>query len=118
MGFSRLISARGGADIGSGVNPMAQLHEEEMVLPAHIANPLRSMLSGPRSSNLSSMAGTAAGRVRESMVSNRGGDSNFYYQPKHSVNDSGLEDMLRRDGRAMRKWIKNEVRNGNIGGVK
>lgn len=39
-------SARGGYDIPRGANPMTQLHEEEMVLPGHIANPLRRMLAG------------------------------------------------------------------------
>ncbi|WP_164963957.1 hypothetical protein [Rubrivivax sp. JA1026] len=39
-------SAARGYDIPSGVNPMTQLHEEEMVLPAHIANPLRAALAG------------------------------------------------------------------------
>jgi len=39
-------SAAGGYDIPAGVNPMTQLHEEEMVLPAHLANPLRSKLVG------------------------------------------------------------------------
>lgn len=41
-----LRSASGGFDIPSGVNPMTQLHAEEMVLPAHIANPLRDSLAG------------------------------------------------------------------------
>jgi hypothetical protein len=38
-------SARGGMDIPSGINPVTQLHEEEMVLPAHIAQPMREMLA-------------------------------------------------------------------------
>ena len=44
MGY--MASASGGYDIPSGVNPLTQLHQEEMVLPAHIANPLRDSLSG------------------------------------------------------------------------
>ena len=39
-------SARGGYDIPAGVNPVTQLHENEMVLPAHIAQPLRDSLAG------------------------------------------------------------------------
>lgn len=38
-------SAAGGFDIPSGVNPVTQLHQEEMVLPASIANPLRASLN-------------------------------------------------------------------------
>jgi hypothetical protein len=46
---SNIKSARGGMDIPAGVNPLTQLHEEEMVLPAHIAQPMRDMLAnGPQ----------------------------------------------------------------------
>lgn len=41
-----VAAASGGFDIPSGVNPVTQLHQEEMVLPAHIANPLRQSLAG------------------------------------------------------------------------
>jgi len=46
MAFSAMASASGGYDIPTGINPMTQLHQEEMVLPANIANPLRDMVSG------------------------------------------------------------------------
>lgn len=39
-------SAAGGYDIPSGVNPMTQLHEEEMVLPSPLANAVRRMAEG------------------------------------------------------------------------
>ncbi len=42
----RVPSAAGGFDIPSGLNPLTQLHEEEMVLPADLANPLRQMARG------------------------------------------------------------------------
>jgi hypothetical protein len=42
MGYKgSLKSARGGYDIPAGVNPLTQLHEEEMVLPKEPANALR-----------------------------------------------------------------------------
>ena len=43
---SNVKSASGGYDIPSGLNPVTQLHEEEMVLPKGIANPMRKMLAG------------------------------------------------------------------------
>jgi hypothetical protein len=46
MAFGSLASASGGYDIGPGVNPLTQLHEKEMVLPAHIAEPLRDSIDG------------------------------------------------------------------------
>ena len=42
---SKVASASGGYDIPAGVNPMTQLHAQEMVLPAHLANPLRDLLA-------------------------------------------------------------------------
>ena len=39
-------SARGGYDIPAGINPMTQLHEEEMVLPQRYANVIRGLAGG------------------------------------------------------------------------
>lgn len=39
----KVASARGGYDIPAGVNPMTQLHEEEMVLPKQHANTIRAL---------------------------------------------------------------------------
>ncbi len=39
-------SAAGGYDIPAGVNPIVQTHQQEMILPADIAIPLRAALSG------------------------------------------------------------------------
>lgn len=44
LGLTSMISASGGADIGNYA-PLAQLHPNEMVLPAHIADPLRDSLA-------------------------------------------------------------------------
>lgn len=44
-GFAVTAAASGGYDIPAGVNPVTQLHQEEMVLPANIANPLRENLA-------------------------------------------------------------------------
>lgn len=40
-------SARGGYDIPSGINPLTQLHEEEMVLPSEQANVIRRLAGDP-----------------------------------------------------------------------
>ena len=39
----KVASARGGYDIPAGVNPVTQLHEEEMVLPKQHANTIRAL---------------------------------------------------------------------------
>lgn len=46
MALGKKKSAAGGYDIPKGLNPMTQLHEEEMVLPKHLANAVRSMAAG------------------------------------------------------------------------
>lgn len=42
------FSAARGFDIPAGMNPVTQLHQKEMVLPAHLADPMRQLLSGGR----------------------------------------------------------------------
>jgi hypothetical protein len=41
-----ILSARGGYDVPAGINPMTQLHEREMVLPAEQADAIRGMAAG------------------------------------------------------------------------
>lgn len=41
-----MMSARGGYDVPSNINPMTQLHAQEMVLPAELANKIRAMSGG------------------------------------------------------------------------
>ena len=46
LAFKGLVaSAAGGYDVPAGVNPLTQLHAQEMVLPARLANPMRDMLA-------------------------------------------------------------------------
>jgi hypothetical protein len=46
LAFKGLVaSAAGGYDIPAGANPLTQLHAQEMVLPARLANPMRDMLA-------------------------------------------------------------------------
>ena len=46
-----LASASSGYDIPAGVNPLTQLHQNEMVLPAHLADSVRSMSGNGGRSN-------------------------------------------------------------------
>jgi hypothetical protein len=46
MAFAAQATAARGFDVPSGVNPITQLHAEEMVLPASLANAVRGMASG------------------------------------------------------------------------
>lgn len=63
------LAAEGGFDIPAGVNPVVQTHQREMILPAHIADPLRNMIDGGGSPgggmtvhvNVSALDGASAG---------------------------------------------------------
>jgi len=46
MAFGAMASASGGYDIPAGINPVTQLHAQEMVLPAHLANTVRDSVGG------------------------------------------------------------------------
>lgn len=46
LSYGAVASASAGYDIPAGIDPLTQLHAQEMVLPAHIANPLRESLAG------------------------------------------------------------------------
>jgi hypothetical protein len=45
-GLTAMLGAERGFDIPSGLNPMVQLHQREMVLPANLADKVRNMTDG------------------------------------------------------------------------
>lgn len=64
----KVKSARGGYDIPSGVNPVTQLHEEEMVLPKQHANTIRALGKSMANGGVSDdaiMAGNSSGGVQQ-----------------------------------------------------
>lgn len=114
LGFGALISARGGQGEVPEDGQLSMLHKKEMVLPAQFAVPLRQMLVSPRaSSGLMSAASSAATSTKDA-ASQTSSAINFHYQPKHTNMGAGFDELLRKDGRSMRKWIKNEIRNGGL----
>ncbi|WP_018610253.1 hypothetical protein [Uliginosibacterium gangwonense] len=88
---SNVKSASGGYDIPAGVNPMTQLHEQEMVLPAHIANPLRSMIA---------TGGDGGGG---------GGDTHVHIS---AVDAKSVKRLLRDNGRVITDAVKGAVKDG------
>jgi len=115
-----VFSAEGGWDKVPYDGAMTELHKNEMVLPAKFANPLRKSLAGGWSPGpmgaAAGMAAEAGAATRGSLVDNskKSGDVNFNYQPSHSNMGASMETLLKEDGRTLRKWIKNEMRNGGL----
>lgn len=56
----KIASARGGYDIPAGVNPMTQLHEQEMVLPKAQANVIRNLAAQAMSPSTPDLAANPA----------------------------------------------------------
>ncbi len=114
LGFGAMISARGGQGEVSQDGQLTQLHKKEMVLPAWIAEPLRQGIVSARgnSSPLFGQAAAAGTAARGSSFSQ--GDSNFHYSPTHNNQNTSLDQLLRSEGRTMRRWFDNQLRNGAL----
>lgn len=115
MGIAgNIMSAEGGFGTVPADGTMTELHKNEMVLPAKFANPLRNMLTGfgtpATPGTISATAGTAAEAFRQQNNQIREGDTILNYNPVSNVNNVSLGQLLRRDGLAMKKWMKNEMR--------
>lgn len=86
--IGNIASAEGGYDIPAGVNPVTQLHEQEMVLPKAQANAIRDMADG--------------GGV--------GGATNITI---HAVDAKSVEKLFRDHGSSLVKSLKAQGRNFN-----
>jgi len=91
----RVPSAAGGFDIPRGLNPLTQLHEEEMVLPKGLANPLRQALSGE---------GPGLG-------GNGGTTTNHYHI--NAVDARSFQQLLQDNPAALASGIANATRRGH-----
>lgn len=92
-------SAAGGYDIPSGINPVVQAHQREMILPAHIADVIR---------NMSAQNGGTGGSS---------GDT--HYWTVQALDARGMEDMLvkRGGGDAIVRSLTERRRNGGTGRI-
>lgn len=89
---SSIKSARGGFDIPAGINPMTQLHEEEMVLPARYANVIRGMAS-------------------RSPEDGAGGGDAFHFAPVVQALDArGVDRVLESHGRKFIDYLQKNKR--------
>ena len=82
-----LHSASGGYDIPAGVNPLTQLHQNEMVLPAPLATKVRNMTDGR---------------------SNRDGDIHVHI---HAMDGPSVRRVLMENGGAVHDSLKQQLRN-------
>lgn len=115
IGFgASVVSASGGmGEVDK--DQMAMIHKKEMILPAHIAQPLRESLAGgwsPTGGGARATGGQSGSGATAQGGPSRGGDNNFYYSPQSNVQDQNFEKMLQRNGSTFKKWVKNQQRNG------
>ncbi len=95
LAYQSIASAEGGWGQVPFDGAAAILHKNEMVLPASLANPMRSMLHGGP------------------LTAAAGGDVNLHYAPTvNAGGDVSLEKLLMSQGSDMMRWVKNQARNG------
>jgi hypothetical protein len=105
---SRIASAEGGYDIPAGVNPMTQLHAQEMVLPARLANVVRAMAESGASSGAGALPApsTSAGVPAPSNVE--------HHYHIHTLDAKSLRDYLRANPAALADGVQAAVRSGHL----
>ena len=96
--FGTLTLAAGGYDVPAGINPITQLHAQEMVLPARLANPMRDMLSSYGG------GGGAAG----------GGDTHLHYAPQVTEARGDFRQQLQGHASDLMAMIQSAVRSGSL----
>lgn len=111
LGFGALISARGGQGEVPYDGQMSMLHKKEMVLPAWIAEPLRQSIKSPRSV-APIMSGAMQGGAMAREAASQSSSLSFSYAPTVYGNKDDFDTTLRKNARQMRKWAKNQQRNG------
>lgn len=86
--FSGLFSAAGGYDIPAGTNPVTQLHEKEMVLPAKYADSIRNMTEGGSSTPnvIVNIENKSNGEVKQ-------GSTNIQFDGKQFVINTIIENV-------------------------
>jgi len=88
MSFGAGLAAEKGFDVPAGMNPITQLHQKEMVLPANIAQPLRDSLDG----------GGGIG----------GGD---YHLHVHATDSDSVKRLFQNNGSALMEVLRQQHRN-------
>lgn len=114
MSFLPLAMASKGFDVPSGVNPLTQLHEQEMVLPKNLANPLRAMLKSPRSSPLAGDAASAGYNAANNNGGYSGGDVHYHDHTERGMTPSQIVN----NREALAKAMKMAHREGRFVGAK
>lgn len=94
----KIKSARGGYDIPSGVNPVTQLHEDEMVLPSQHANTIREMGKAMRS-------GASFGAAAAAEGGGTGATINI-----SAIDAKSIERLLKKNGRAVASGLSSYAR--------
>lgn len=94
----KIKSARGGYDIPSGVNPVTQLHEDEMVLPSQHANTIREMGKAMRS-------GASFGAAAAAEGGGAGATINI-----SAIDAKSIERLLKKNGRAVANGLNSYAR--------
>ena len=112
MAFEGMASAKGGYDIPSGTNPIVQAHEQEMIIPANLANRIRNIttpMGPPRMPSYAFTLPTGDGPA----AGGAGGGGDTYHVQIQTLEVRAMERLLLANPGAVQAAIKQIVRNAN-----
>lgn len=113
-----IFSAKGGWGRVPQDGAVTELHKDEMVLPASIANPLRNGLANltPGRTNTSAAPAASAGSQARTEMNSKTLSPTFNYQPQVTAGGAApsLDRLLNQEGAAMRRWLSNQIRSGKL----
>jgi len=114
---NRIFSAEGGWGKVPYDGAVTELHKDEMVLPATLANPLRDALAGmsPGATGVSGDRASSAGAQARADMLTKTLNPVFNFQPTvTAAGSTSLDQLLAREGSSMRRWISNQIRSGKL----
>lgn len=103
MAFGAMASAAGGYDIPSGVNPVVQAHQKEMILPERYANVIRGMASSGAAPAQGGMTDQGAG----------GGMAMHAHFHVNAIDVRGVKQFFRDNGKHIASTVYAQARNFN-----
>lgn len=119
MGFAgKISSAEGGWERVPYDGAMTELHKDEMVLPSHIASPLRAAIGSwapsetPR--NLQQATGMQIANYQTTTTQSGGSEQHLHFSPVLQNYNQSLNKQLRTQSSSMKRWYANQKRNGTL----
>ena len=113
IGFAGSIASAAGGWAQVPADQVAQIHKDEMVLPANIASPLRKAIgAGLNLGGTAAVLPAASAAAEQVRQPDKTMNASFNYAPQITNPTPDITDMLEKQGQQMRQWIRDQARDG------